>query len=44
MEKSVIFRGRRIGAKGGVRIAELGNNLVDFVEQVESTTETTDLK
>ena len=42
IEKSVSSRGRRIGAKDGVRIGGLGNNSVDFVECVESTTEKTD--
>ena len=44
MEKSVSFRGRRIGAKDGVWIGGLGDNSLDFLERIESTTETTDLE
>ena len=44
MEKSVSFRGRRIGAKDGVHMGGLGDNSRGFLECVESTTETSDLE
>ena len=44
MEKSVSFRGRKTGAKDGVRIGGLGVSSRDLLECVESTRETTDLK
>ena len=44
MEKSVSFRGRRIGAKDLLEKGKLGDNSGDFLECVESTTETTDLE
>ena len=44
MEKSVSFRGQRVGAKDCVRIGGLSDNSGDFFERVESTTETTDLE
>ena len=44
MEKSVSFRGRKTGAKDGVRVGGLGVSSRDLLECVESTRETTDLK
>ena len=43
IEKSVSFRGLRIGAKDVARIGGLGDNSRDFLEREESTTETSDL-
>ena len=37
MEKSVSFRGRRIGAKDVLWKRELGDNSSDFLECIEST-------
>ena len=44
MEKSVSLLGRKTGAKDSVRIGGLGVSSRDFLECVESTRETTDLK
>ena len=44
MEKSVSLRGRKTGAKDSVRIGGLGVSSRVFLECVESTRETTDLK
>ena len=44
MEKSVSFRGRKTGAKEGLRKGGLGVSSRDLLECVESTRETTDLK
>ena len=44
MEKSVNFCWRKTGAKDGVRIGGLCESSRDFLDCVESSTETTDLK
>ena len=44
IEKSVSFRGLRIGATNVVWIGGLGDNSRVFLERVESTTETSDLE
>ena len=44
IEKSVSFRGRKTGAKDGAQTGRLGDSSRNFLECVESTRETTDLK